>query len=361
MAGAGQPFYMPLLWPVGNVVNAISMPADEKPAKNKPTAKLDLIGHLTSVCAVLRSCGLAYLLIYCLPGAVPGDGGAYPAFGPAKEWSWGWVAPIIARNVLSAWVICGLWDWFLYMSPLAPKLHKYKLNPKYPTRTQIMRDVRMTTSAVLTAAGLEIWMCRLWATGAVKFQANMADTPWANVLAIATLTHWRVVHFWFVHRVMHDWKHKDSSLWGLGGIIPDIGKVLYTHVHSLHHKSYNPTAFSGTNMHPVESTAYFSAALIPVCFGAHPLLFLATIVDCAVGAWLGHDGFQWPGSGDLFHQLHHAHFDCNFGAMHVPIDAWLGTYAGCRDDVSKIWGSLNKKDTGYDYVSAGAKRSKKDT
>jgi sterol desaturase/sphingolipid hydroxylase (fatty acid hydroxylase superfamily) len=34
-------------------------------------------------------------------------------------------------------------------------------------------------------------------------------------------------------------------------------------VHSLHHKSYNPTAFSGTNMHPVESTLYYSAALIP--------------------------------------------------------------------------------------------------
>merc|ERR1712008_51500 len=28
-------------------------------------------------------------------------------------------------------------------------------------------------------------------------------------------------------------------------------------------------------------------------------------------AWLGHDGFQWPGSGDYFHNLHHRHFDCN--------------------------------------------------
>lgn len=37
--------------------------------------------------------------------------------------------------------------------------------------------------------------------------------------------------------------------------IPDFGKILYRHVHAQHHKSYLPTAFSGTNMHPVEVTS----------------------------------------------------------------------------------------------------------
>merc|ERR1712146_80648 len=94
----------------------------------------------------------------------------------------------------------------------------------------------------------------------------------------------------------------------------------------------------GTNMHPVESTLYYSAAFIPVFFGAHPAIALGCLVDCAVGAWLGHDGFQFPGSGDYFHQLHHAYFDCNYGAMHFPMDKWLGTYAGSKEDVRKIWG-----------------------
>lgn len=38
--------------------------------------------------------------------------------------------------------------------------------------------------------------------------------------------------------------------------IPDFGKILYRHVHAQHHKSYLPTAFSGTNMHPVEVTIW---------------------------------------------------------------------------------------------------------
>ena len=32
------------------------------------------------------------------------------------------------------------------------------------------------------------------------------------------------------------------------------------------------------------------------------------------------------------------YFDCNYGFPHVPIDWLVGTYAGCKEDVKKIWG-----------------------
>ena len=48
--------------------------------------------------------------------------------------------------------------------------------------------------------------------------------------------------------------------------------------------------------------------------------------------------FKWPGSGDYFHNLHHRHFDCNYGASHVPMDYWFGTYAAEKGDIAKIWG-----------------------
>ena len=72
-------------------------------------------------------------------------------------------------------------------------------------------------------------------------------------------------------------------------------------------------------MHPVESTLYYSAAYVPCLWSGHPVLALgqglyssrkipnfeillmnptvACIYDCAMGAWLGHDGFSWPGAG----------------------------------------------------------------
>ena len=82
----------------------------------------------------------------------------------------------------------------------------------------------------------------------------------------------------FVDRGMHPWRTTN---------FPDIGKWLYRKVHSLHHKSYNPTSFSGTNMHPVESTLYYSAAFIPCLWACHPTIALTALYDCAIGAWLG--------------------------------------------------------------------------
>lgn len=369
MAGAGAPFYIPLLWPVGNLVAMLkpevvaeaptrqaekaepetakrpggraSSPAPKNEASKekklsevpKPTAspELDLVGHLTSFCGASRSFLMACGIIYgCY------DGWDYPAFGRAKILEFGWMWPIIVRNVVATWLICGCWDYLLYFGfgseALKKKLHKYKYNPQYPSMAQIRHDAIATTIASLTAAAIEIACCHLWCTGALPaFEPSLSKQPLRNFLWAVTITHWRIPHFWLIHRMMHPWKTT---------AVPDFGKVLYKYVHAMHHKSYNPTAFSGTNMHPVESTLYYSASLIAVAFGCHPAIALGCIIDCGVGAWLGHDGFQWPGQGDYFHYLHHAHFDCNYGAIHVPIDKWLGTYIGQKEELKKVWGNM---------------------
>mmetsp|Transcript_18737 Transcript_18737/g.41671 ORF Transcript_18737/g.41671 Transcript_18737/m.41671 type:complete len:264 (-) Transcript_18737:2367-3158(-) len=247
-----------------------------------------------------------------------------------------WMWPIVCRNVLSTICICGFWDWFLYFSPWSGKLAPYKFNPRYPTSRQILHDAVVTVQASVCGSVVEILICHLYAAGYVPSIVAISDSPVVTCLWAVTITHWRIPHFWLIHRAMHPWK-TDT--------VPDVGRFLYRHVHSLHHKSHNPTAFSGTNMHPVEASAYYSAALICLPFGVHPAVPLGCIIDCAVGAWLGHDGFQWPGSGDYFHYLHHAHFDCNYGARHVPIDLWFGTFAGTKDEVSRLWG---RKPAGLD-------------
>jgi len=64
MAGAGQPWYMPVLWPVAHVTTAVTKPKDDKAGPNVSLGKLDLVGHLTAFCAALRSFSLAYVAIY---------------------------------------------------------------------------------------------------------------------------------------------------------------------------------------------------------------------------------------------------------------------------------------------------------
>lgn len=101
--------------------------------------------------------------------------------------------------------------------------------------------------------------------------------------------------------------------------------------------SYNTTAFSGTNMHPVEAFIYYSACFLALPFGCHPAVFLAIILDLGIAAHIGHSGYVFPGTGDYYHHIHHMTFDANFGNPNVPLDFLMGTFAATEDDVQKIW------------------------
>merc|ERR1712002_198047 len=184
--------------------------------------------------AAARSWALAYICIFHLPQQF---GQVYPAFGPAKYFSADWMILILGRNLLATWVICGFWDWFLYFSPLQAKLAKYKMTQIYPSFAQIKHDAIVTTLASCCGSLVEILLCHLWATGRVSIGEPLSQAPIKNLVLALLVTHYRIPHFHLIHRAMHPWKTT---------MIPDVGKFLYRQVHSLHHKSYNPTAFSGT-------------------------------------------------------------------------------------------------------------------
>ena len=352
-------YISPFLWPTINVYKASTFD-EEKDEINKPVSYgyLPLNDHITSMFAAVRSFLMAYGAIYYLSPMIQPKG-AYPAFNNiASEYEMSWMLPMLVRNLLAQFIIAGFWDWLLYFSPLKEKFAPFKMNPKYPSNKQIFHDMFWTTSATITGTMIEIFLCYGYCNDYFPaFEENFfqEEQLYSNLAWAMLITHWRIPHFYLIHRMMHPWKTKK---------IPDIGKFLYKHVHSLHHKSYNPTAFSGTSMHPVESTLYYSACFIAVPFGCHPAIVLGCIIDCGVGAWLGHDGFGSPGSGDYFHYLHHAHFDCNYGAEHVPMDRLFGTHAGVKGGLKRIWknekvGSYGEK--GNDTaVHDGEERKKKD-
>ena len=59
-------------------------------------------------------------------------------------------------------------------------------------------------------------------------------------------------------------------------------------------------------------------------------------MDLAIGAQIGHDGFDVPGGGSYFHQMHHAHFECNYGdAAGIPWDWLMGTFEDGSSFVKK--------------------------
>ena len=66
---------------------------------------------------------------------------------------------------------------------------------------------------------------------------------------------------------------------------------------------------------------------------------LESCLDDWQGAQIGHDGFDSPGGGSYYHQLHHAHFECNYGDAAFPTDWLFGTF----EDGSR-WASKKRKE-----------------
>lgn len=186
-------------------------------------------------------------------------------------------------------------------------------------------------SSVIVAL-IEVAVLHLWATGRLRFTALPGDAWYSHAATLVwlfSMPYWRIAHFWGVHRFMHKWNTKS---------VPDFGEWMYRNVHSLHHASKNPTAFSGVAMHPVEAFLYYTASFVPLLFAAHPLVFLYTKVDLTVAALIGHSGFEFPGAGSQPHYLHHLKVDCNYAENYFPLDHWLGTFAADEDDFMKnIW------------------------
>jgi len=321
MSASRQPSYGPLLFPVANIISAYNKPWTEVGEISKKIAgSLNITGYLSLVASSLRAAIIAYMAMYWVE--------EYAGFGAAKHFELDWMMRIIVRDLLFTWLVCGFWDWFLYFSPMKQKLEKYKITPNYPASSQFVHDAMYTTLASLIAAGIEICLCHLWSQGSLAYQANWWDAPFLNFFVMGTTSICRSPHFYLIHRLIHPWRNPH---------LPDVGKFLYRHVHSLHHKSHNPTSWSGTSMHPVESFLYYSACFMPALAGLHPLVTLTFIVDAALSAWTSHDGFTWPGSGNPFHMMHHSAFDCNYGNEQIPLDQLFGTFAARREDVGDLW------------------------
>jgi sterol desaturase/sphingolipid hydroxylase (fatty acid hydroxylase superfamily) len=189
------------------------------------------------------------------------------------------------------------------------------------------REITFTTLGWLQSA---FWQCvftHLWACGMLPMYTSFFTYPCYSVLVLMAMTYWREIHFYCAHRGMHPWFDREKGL--LDG---DVGAFLYRHVHSLHHKSYNPGPWSGLCMHPVEHFLYYSCATLPPLFLCiHPMHFLYCKFHADIAPIAGHDGMDDPGGNGDFHWLHHAKFECNYGVpFPINLDKLFGTWADYR-------------------------------
>ena len=247
-----------------------------------------------------------------------------------------WAPYIVLRNVIMVGSLYGGWHYFLYENKaMRGRLRSRKFDErnldKYgdliATKGYNWKECAFwSIGGIIIESFYECMVLQYWLS-TKQMYTQFWSRPAISILSLLFVGYWRDFHFYFAHRLMHPYFSSNSKWKNL-----DLGRFLYRHAHSLHHRSYNTGPWSGLSMHPIEHLIYFSCVFVPsFIFPQHPIAFLYNHFHVLVSPLPGHDGYDDPAGGSKFHFLHHAHFDVNFGTPMVPLDRIFGSF----DDGSK--------------------------
>ena len=244
-----------------------------------------------------------------------------PDLAMMKTFEFDWIATVFFRNVGLLVLVAGGFHFRFYIQKAQGT--RYKYNENWPGKHRRFLFGHQTRDNIFWSivSGCTVWTAYevvsywLFANGHIGY-LNWEQHPVYFVLLYLAINPLRTIHFYLTHRLLH-WQ------------------PLYRAAHYLHHKNVNIGPWSGLSMHPVEHLIYFTGVLFHWVLLAHPLHAIFHLQHAGLMAPYGHTGFEnlvikgdrkLPGSSDYFHYLHHRYFECNYGAIDVPLDKWFGTF-----------------------------------
>ena len=236
-----------------------------------------------------------------------------------------WVGALLARNAVFILLLFGGLHLYLYVfrgqgekfrftsRPFAIGNTRFRL--KHQVRDNMFHTLLLGVPIFTTYEVITYWG---FANGVLGYGISSSIGAgfwiWAALLfLLAPMIH--SIHFYFGHRLLHT-------------------KLLYRRFHALHHSNVDIGPWSGLSMHPLEHAIYFSTVVVQWLLALHPVNALFQIQQAAFLPALSHCGFdrvvigenRTLEGGSHFHNLHHKHFECNYGGSLVPLDRMFGTF-----------------------------------
>lgn len=175
----------------------------------------------------------------------------------------------------------------------------HKIESKEVQKEQVAFEIKHSIKSIVVFGFSIIPIIYLVRVGVIELLPN----TWFNVLlGVTILTLWNEVHFYIVHRIMHQ-------------------KYLMKHIHIIHHKSYIPTIYSVYSFHWVEALLLSTVPLTIVPFIPFSLLavFIYPLVSILLN-FAGHCNYRFAdGKGTswrlfgTYHNEHHSRGRKNYG------------------------------------------------
>lgn len=255
-----------------------------------------------------------------------------PPIEQMKTLSWDWALFAYLRNLLSAIFVATVMHLYFYtfrqqgmrLRYEKRDLIEHSKNRRFTFNSQLLDNMFWTLiSGVTIWTAFEVLYFWGFANGAMP-ALQWSDNPFWFVALFALIPIWTSIHFYWIHRMIH-WP------------------PLYELAHSVHHRNIITGPWSGLSMHPVEHLLYYTSILLHLIVATHPLhllfhLYLLSLNPMAEHS--GYEGLEVKGQnrfdlGNFFHQLHHRHFNCNYGTAEMPWDKWFGSFHDGTPEASK--------------------------
>jgi len=263
-----------------------------------------------------------------------------------------WVLYRLAINFFVVFAYFGFWNLSLYKWGWGTRKFNTTKNPK---ASRMFHNMWYSFLGVVQWTVWEACFVYAYATGRLEFvpdsemfhDGTTKEFSMVNTLKTVAWTlfvpAYRDFHFYFAHRLLHY-------------------RVLYKHVHSLHHRNTDIEPFSGLCMHPIEHLFYYSCVGPSLVIHASPFIMMWNGIHLLISPAASHSGWEDHFQSDQFHYLHHAKFECNYGTSGPPMDQMFGTFReklgrslqfkGVSDEIKDIISKPNEFLSGH--LSVGA-------
>ncbi len=176
----------------------------------------------------------------------------------------------------------------------------------------------MSTAVIFSLVGFGI--VSLKRAGFTLIYNDFSEWGWAwFFVSIGLMLLLHDAYFYWTHRLMHHPK-------------------IFRHVHLVHHRSTNPSPWAAYSFHPFEAVVEAGIfVLIVFTIPAHHFALLIFLIYMIARNVMGHLGIEFLPKNFLqnrwvnwhttttHHDLHHKHFNGNYGLYFTWWDRWCGT------------------------------------
>lgn len=199
------------------------------------------------------------------------------------------------------------------------KFSDHRIENTNAPKDHIQKDIFWSIISTFIFALSGTLLIRMWQSGLIDVYLDFSKYGIIYLLiSLPVLMFFHDMYFYWTHKLLHL-------------------KILYKHVHLVHHKSRVPTAWTAFSFHPVE--AIIQALILPLLLYIFPVHLLVLIVFLTLMTILGiinHLGYEFypaifhkkPLSyliSATHHQAHHKNPHVNFGLYFNWWDLWMDT------------------------------------